>query len=342
MDRRTVRRTVAQALFLDKLTPPAYALSGSSSTASTNMSAGTYLYATSYGYTEGESDISPIGSVTLTSSASVALTRIPVADTTRPVYRRILYRTSNGGSIFYKLKTIYDNNPATTTYSDTTADATLVANARLRTMIGDLHTEELNQWIDDVNKDISLQTRCIIKTTTATTVQYQKDYTYPSDAILPFGQNVNITVDDDEMHATTIQNLDFSFPLWRQTTGGSSRWWFTEAVPGTSYSLYPPPDTTNLTIRLHYPAIADTLVDDNDQMLSGFYTHRHNIIVQGVVARYKVKSGDYSSMNLYELQVADFRREIAQNKLNTNLKVYIPKVNVKATTARYDPFFDRS
>ncbi len=104
--------------------------------AGTSLSVGTYQYLVTYLSQGGETTAGPSVSVTTTSNnQNVNLTNIPIAPSstilpgiaTNQVIGRNIYRTQVGGSTFYLLATIADNT--STTYTDTTADASLFTNA---------------------------------------------------------------------------------------------------------------------------------------------------------------------------------------------------------------------
>ena len=85
---------------------------------------GNYKYKVTFyvdAYEEGEASAAVSVDYTTADAASIELSGIPTgeADTTA----RKIYRTTDGGSVYYLLATISDNT--TTTYSDTTADADL-------------------------------------------------------------------------------------------------------------------------------------------------------------------------------------------------------------------------
>jgi hypothetical protein len=86
---------------------------------------GSYSYKVSYVNSSAvQGDVSS-GAITisLAGAASVSLTSIPVAPTSFGVNSRKIYRTAAGGAAYKLVTTIADNT--TTTYSDTTADASL-------------------------------------------------------------------------------------------------------------------------------------------------------------------------------------------------------------------------
>jgi len=101
-------------------------------TAGSGLASGTYKYLTTFISQGGETTIGP--SVTVTTSAGqqqVNLSAIPVGPSsptlpgisTSSVTGRNIYRTQVGGSTFTLLTTLGDNT--TTTYTDSTADATI-------------------------------------------------------------------------------------------------------------------------------------------------------------------------------------------------------------------------
>lgn len=103
----------------------------------TSLGIGNYVYAYTYANADGETTISPTASITTTSgNQKVNLSNISVGPTGTTA--RKIYRTAVGGGTSYKLlATINDNT--TTTYTDTTADASLgVANPASPTFGGAL------------------------------------------------------------------------------------------------------------------------------------------------------------------------------------------------------------
>jgi hypothetical protein len=74
-----------------------------------------------------ESDVGPATATFTAAGAVLRITSIPVAPTSHGVNTRRLYRTAAGGTTFKLLTTLADNS--TTTYDDSTADASLGANA---------------------------------------------------------------------------------------------------------------------------------------------------------------------------------------------------------------------
>jgi hypothetical protein len=94
--------------------------------ASTNLGVGTYKYAVTFVDIYGETTPGAQFSITTTSgNQGVSLTSIPVGPSVTT--KRRVYRTAVGGSQLKLLTTISNNT--TTTFSDTTADASLGANA---------------------------------------------------------------------------------------------------------------------------------------------------------------------------------------------------------------------
>lgn len=91
----------------------------------TTLGIGGYQYAVAFGtpgITSGLTGIGPTASITTTSgNQAVNLSNIPTGPA--PTSQRNLYRTKVGGSTFFLLATLADNT--TTTYADTTADASL-------------------------------------------------------------------------------------------------------------------------------------------------------------------------------------------------------------------------
>jgi len=85
-----------------------------------------YGYKVTYVTAFGETDASAAATVTTTTTGSVNLTAIPVS-TNGNVSSRKIYRTIGGGAAYLLLATLSDN--VTTTYTDTTADASLGAAA---------------------------------------------------------------------------------------------------------------------------------------------------------------------------------------------------------------------
>jgi hypothetical protein len=100
----------------------------------TSLGIGLYVYAYTYASADGETLISPTVSVTTTSgNQKVTLSGITVGPT--GTVARKVYRTIVGGGTAYKLvATIADNT--TTTYTDTTADASLGATAPINSTFG--------------------------------------------------------------------------------------------------------------------------------------------------------------------------------------------------------------
>lgn len=93
--------------------------------AGAGMGIGAYVYAYTYASQDGESALSPTTSVTTTSgNQNVNLTAITVGPTGTTA--RKIYRTPVGGGTNFKLLTTLADN-TTTTFSDTTADASLGA-----------------------------------------------------------------------------------------------------------------------------------------------------------------------------------------------------------------------
>ena len=100
--------------------------------AGTNLGTGAYKYAVTFLDKEGETTPgSQLSISTTTNNQAVNLTAIPTGpastSTTPLTTKRNIYRTAVGGSQL-KLLTTLNNNTATT-YSDTTADGSLGANA---------------------------------------------------------------------------------------------------------------------------------------------------------------------------------------------------------------------
>ena len=100
------------------------------------MGTGVYQYLTTFLTQGGETPAGPSVSVTTTGGNNqVSISNIPIGPATAPVgsiatnyvIGRNIYRTLVGGSTFYLLTTITDNT--STTYTDSTADASLFTNA---------------------------------------------------------------------------------------------------------------------------------------------------------------------------------------------------------------------
>lgn len=118
-----------------QFSPPSSAPSAAKASGS-GLSSGVYQYLVTFLTQGGETTAGPSVSVTTTSgNDQVNLTNIPLAPsstilpgiaTNTPIGRNI-YRTQVGGSTFYLLTAIQDNT--TTSYTDTTADASLYTNA---------------------------------------------------------------------------------------------------------------------------------------------------------------------------------------------------------------------
>lgn len=99
-----------------------------------NLSAGTYDYYVSYAVTSDgviiqESDLSPVGSVTLAASHKTIVTFTACVETlqtgvTAQCNARVLYRNNQTNGVVYRLTTIADN--VTLTYNDNTSDADLI------------------------------------------------------------------------------------------------------------------------------------------------------------------------------------------------------------------------
>jgi hypothetical protein len=116
--------------------PPANAPSAAKASG-TGLSSGVYQYVITYLSQGGETPASPAVSVTTTSGNDIVnLTNIPVGPNspvqpgvaTNYIIGRNIYRTAVGGSAFYYLTSIPDNT--TTTFTDTTADASLNIDAQ--------------------------------------------------------------------------------------------------------------------------------------------------------------------------------------------------------------------
>lgn len=99
----------------------------------TGLGVGVYQYGVTFLSQGGETPISPLVSVsTTTGNQKVNVSAIPIGpaaaqvpgSSTNTVIGRNLYRTQVGGSVLFLLTTLQDN--LTTTFSDTTADASLV------------------------------------------------------------------------------------------------------------------------------------------------------------------------------------------------------------------------
>src|SRR5262249_4872587 len=104
--------------------------------AGAGLGIGTYQYLVTYLTQGGETTAGPSVSVTTNGgNQQVNLTNIPVAGNqpanpgvaTNTVIGRAIYRTHVGGSTFYYLTAIQDNS--TTTYTDSTPDASLIMTA---------------------------------------------------------------------------------------------------------------------------------------------------------------------------------------------------------------------
>lgn len=109
------------------ITPPSVAMTLGQSGAA-GLANGTYLYYyTFYNTTDGvESAPSPQASITVAGGPRQVDISVITADATSPLqttHKRI-YRTTVGGATFYRVNTVTN---ATTTYTDTTADASLGA-----------------------------------------------------------------------------------------------------------------------------------------------------------------------------------------------------------------------
>lgn len=74
-----------------------------------------------------EGDVGPVTATFPAASATLGLTSIPVAPASYGVTARRIYRTLTSGAVYYLLTTL--NNNTATTYSDSTADASLGAAA---------------------------------------------------------------------------------------------------------------------------------------------------------------------------------------------------------------------
>ena len=107
---------------------PAVATSGTGIT-------GTFSYAVTFLSAFGETSIGPSISTGAIANKTVNLTAIPtgtavnipcggLTSTYQPVIGRNIYRTKNGGTVFYLVGTLNDN--ITTVFNDSTADASLV------------------------------------------------------------------------------------------------------------------------------------------------------------------------------------------------------------------------
>lgn len=97
-------------------------------TAAGNIAAGTYMY--KFAFVNSFSVLGDVGTattITAAASAVVSITSIPIAPQSHGVSARRVYRTAVGGTTFKFVATISDNT--TTTYTDTTLDAALGANA---------------------------------------------------------------------------------------------------------------------------------------------------------------------------------------------------------------------
>lgn len=93
-------------------------------TTGTALGIGVYDYVVTFVNANGETTIGSVGSVTTTSgSQDVNLTAIPIGP--GGTIARNIYRTKVGGSVYFLLHQLADNT--TTTYSDTTVDASLSA-----------------------------------------------------------------------------------------------------------------------------------------------------------------------------------------------------------------------
>lgn len=122
------------------LTPvaPAAGLTGAASGVGTFT--GTYTYVVTFAITDGtrilsESPESAETAVVAATNAQFDLTNIPVSTDPGVNARRIWRTTVDGGEVFYRVTTIYNN--ADTTYTDTTADAGLPVNDLLSDELGE-------------------------------------------------------------------------------------------------------------------------------------------------------------------------------------------------------------
>lgn len=347
LTRRDARRRIAERFFFDKFTTPDIAPTGASSTGSTSIQPGSYLYAVTHNYAEGESDLSPITSVTLSATAEVSITGIPAGDRDLLIHGRSIYRTTSGGDKFYRVTKIFSNDPNDSAYTDTMTDSSLLLSLPFKTSIGDLTVEEMNDYIDRTNRQVSQRTRCLFQTTTATTSTSVASYAKPTDALEPFGREVQIWHDQDELVPTNTYELDYNRPKWRADSSGKPSFWYQEDLPDASYRLHPAPDSSEggKEIIIRYPAIA-TISNDNTKMLNGNYSHYHDLIVDGVVAELEKKFGTpvaVSAIQAYELKLEEFRREINRTEIPTDMLVKIPKVRLsRYGTSRQSPDdFDR-
>lgn len=90
----------------------------------TALGVGVYKYAVTFANADGETLLGPTASITTTTNnQAVSLTAIPTGPT--GTTKRYVYRTTVGGSTFYRDNTLNDNT--TTGYTDTTTDATLTS-----------------------------------------------------------------------------------------------------------------------------------------------------------------------------------------------------------------------
>jgi len=96
-------------------------------TAGVNLGTGAYKYLVTFITSLGETltNSSSTNITTTGGNQAVNLTVIPTAFSNTAIIGRNIYRTKVGGSTYFLLTTINDNT--TTTYSDTTADASLPA-----------------------------------------------------------------------------------------------------------------------------------------------------------------------------------------------------------------------
>lgn len=118
--------TIKNVLILQAIGPAPTAAPAATPTAGTTLGIGLYAYVYTYANADGETTISPAGTMTTTSSSQAAgsLTGITVGPT--GTTKRNLYRTPVGGGTNYKFVVAINDN-TTTTYTDTLADGSLGA-----------------------------------------------------------------------------------------------------------------------------------------------------------------------------------------------------------------------
>ncbi len=346
MDRRDARKRIQERFFPDIFIPPKTALTLAVDGGGANLSVGKYLYAMTYVYPQGESDLSPIATITTVGTTDIDISSIPAGDRGLNIIARNIYRTVADGSEWFKVGRILDNDPATNTFDDGVTDVLLIDNHSLRTSIGDFSIDELNEWIDKYNKEVVEHTRCVTRTDSSiSTVIGTASYTIPTNALIPLGRDIKIYYDNRELNNSTTTDLNHHHSGWRNAANGRPIRWYYEELQGPQFKLWPPPDEVQ-TLILEYPGRVPDIPADDEELLGGFYQEHHDVVLDGVSYELRrrlfdavVAQGDLAS---YQLKLRDFKAKIENNRLKSDMRVRVPHLRYR-TQFRHqsNDFFNR-